>query len=104
MSLVNNNITELGLKTEIAFWRAISKNALNYPGVTAYVTGVDDSSFNIVIDTQVDEKNIIEAITRVREFFKTYKLPWTWITHTLNHPKNIDRLLLAHGFKLIETD
>lgn len=102
MSLINNSITELGLKIEIAFWRAMSKNELKYPGVTAYVTGVDDSSFNLVIDTQVDEKNITEAISRVREFFKRYKLPWTWITHTLNHPKNIDRLLLANGFQLIE--
>jgi hypothetical protein len=102
MSLINNSITELGLNIEIAFWRAMSKNELKYPGVTAYVTGVDDSSFNLVINTQVDEKNITEAISRVREFFKRYKLPWTWITHTLNHPKTIDRLLLAHGFQLIE--
>lgn len=94
---INDNlITENGVDSIIDFYRTIAIDHLQAHGLNAFVTGVDSSSLNVVIDSRIDGEFTLEIIDAMSSFFSKHKVPWSWFITASSRKNEIEK----HGFSL----
>lgn len=98
----NNDILKMGIAASIDFFCLLATRQLQFPGMVAFATGIDSPVLNSVIDTQLKDEQMYEAIKAVKDFFKPYDVPWTWQVSPLSRPANLVDVLEQHGFSLLE--
>src|SRR6185312_651419 len=96
------NITQLGLTTEREFCKAMAVATLEEGGILAVTIGLKEPILNLVIDTQVEEKDIQQRIIQAAEFFKQHQVSWIWLVGPLSNPPTLARHLERYGLKLLE--
>ncbi len=93
----NNKITEAGVAAINDFYQTISVEQIQLPGIRAFVTGVDSSSLNVVLDTRKNTEQLTsEIISSVTNFFKNHQVPWSWFFPASAPGKEIEK----YGFNL----
>lgn len=79
MSLIDKEITALGVSATIDFYKTMAIDALHLPGLSAFVTGADAFLLNIVVDTRKNATFSAELIQTMHHFFSPYQVPWGWL-------------------------
>ena len=90
------SITQIGVEAIIDFYRTMAVESYQLPGLDAFVTGVDSSSLNVVLDTRPSGEFNFEIIEKMDQFFKKYNVPWGWFITAFAKSDDIEQ----HGFKL----
>jgi predicted GNAT family acetyltransferase len=97
IELNDQEITELGVKAIIDFYRTMAIDQLQLPGLNAFVTGVDSSSLNVVLDTRKNSETNAELVNSMADFFKSHQVPWGWFITATAVVNDIER----RGFHLL---
>lgn len=74
------------------------------PGLLWFETGVPDSLFNGVVQTQLEPEAIPTAIERVLAHFQQRRLPFHWQVGPSSQPTNFGDLIEAHGISHVEDE
>lgn len=74
------------------------------PGLLWFETGVPDSLFNGVVQTQLEPEAIPTAIERVLAHFQQRRLPFHWHVGPSSQPTNFGDLIEAHGIGHVEDE
>lgn len=100
--LNNPEITQLGLATELDFCKAMATAKVEDPGFLAVTIGLKEPILNLVIDTRVDEKDVLQKIAQAKEFFQQQQVSWIWLVSPLSKPLNLSHYLEQSGLSLLE--
>jgi hypothetical protein len=65
---IRNLLVHFGIKSTLDFYRTISVDRINFPGLTVIATGVGSPFLNVVIDTQTENVNPHTDIPIQNEF------------------------------------
>lgn len=98
IELHDEAITQKGVDAIIDFYRTLAIDTLEFPGISAFVTGVNSSFLNVVIDTRSEQKLNQETILAVTDFFNRHQVPWVWLCTPLAKIHDLER----HEFTLLE--
>lgn len=96
-------ILRRGHAVEIAFCLAMSKNSINRDGIIAVTINLPDPILNLVIDAQLNEKNVHQGIELALQFFKEQQVSWTWQVGPASKPANLASHLERHGLSLLDS-
>lgn len=99
IELENQDISKIGEQAIIDFYQTMAVEQLYLPNLNVFVTGVDSSSLNVVIDTNSGNKITSETVRSIIAFFKSNNVPWTWF---VTNPA-AGRVIASHGFSLSYT-
>lgn len=95
--LNNKDIEKLGTEAITDFYKTMAIDTLTLPGLSAFATGVDSPSLNVVIDTRDNQKISNETIQQVSDFFENHSVPWGWFITDANKLDDMEQ----HGFHLL---
>lgn len=96
IELLDEKLTKLGIEAIIDFYKTMAIDQLQLPGLSAFVTGADSLSLNVVIDTRKNANFNLETIKLMSEFFIAHGVPWGWFITAAVETSNIKE----HGFNL----
>lgn len=74
----------------------------NPPGVKRSITDRRVSLFNSIMDARLDGKDVDSTIQAVIADGQAHGVPLLWWTGPSTRPRNLDKKLIEHGFKLDE--
>lgn len=67
-------------KCEHVFWQQLSQKTCAFPELTAYLTGVNHSYLNLVIQKENLTRSPLESyLEKMGAFYGEHTLPWTWV-------------------------
>ena len=96
IELKNPDIVQLGVEAIVDFYRTMAIDQLPFSGMSAFATGVDSSSLNVLLDYKDQDEFKNEDIAAIQNFFKTYQVPWGWFKTAVSKTTHIE----SHGFHL----
>jgi GNAT superfamily N-acetyltransferase len=71
------------------------------PELLWFMTGLPSGEFNAVMHTDLSERQVEQAIREVRSYFRSKRMPLSWLTGPLSRPGNLERWLENEGFRQI---
>ena len=98
LEIENSDITNIGIKSIIDFYKSMSIDNLQNVGTFAFVTGVPSPFLNVVIDIRHNRYNSNELLNTFNDFFDKYNMSWVWFINPASYENDLEAL----GFKFIE--
>lgn len=95
-------ILRLGHAAEVAFCLDMAIEHLECEGLVTVSIGLADPILNVVIDTDIAEKDVHEKINAVAKFFKQRNIAWSWIVNSLVKPVTLPNYLRQHNLEPLD--
>src|SRR5436853_318015 len=91
-------LTQLGLETQIAFFKTLAVDTFEQDGILAVTLGFEDPVINAVLHTQIEAHKLKESIEKISAFFAKYNVSWSWVLNPFFRPANLADCLQQQGF------
>lgn len=95
-------IIRLGINSGVKFCSLMAVEKLDCEGVVAITTRRPDPVLNLVVHSEIEEKDADEKIKKVIEFYRQYRVAWTWVVDPLTRPTTLPNYLEDNGFAYLE--
>jgi ribosomal protein S18 acetylase RimI-like enzyme len=102
LEITDPEIQRIGHKAEVDFCLDMAIERLDCAGLVTVSIGLVDPILNVVIDTQIDEKDVHEKINIVEKFFKQRRIGWSWIVNSTARPITLPHYLRQHNLSFLD--
>jgi hypothetical protein len=100
IEIKDQEIIKKGVESIIDFYCTMAVDQLHFPGLDAFVTGVDSSSLNVVLDTQGDSTCSAQTVATIKNFFNTHQVPWGWFVTPSSETSEVEKYGLNLTYKM----
>ncbi|MBL0941692.1 MAG: GNAT family N-acetyltransferase [Alphaproteobacteria bacterium] len=90
-------------KTACFYFESIAIECLQERNIEAFVTGILNTAFNVVITTDININDIPTYIEKVKRFFERYNVPWRWVIDNRAASPRLEECLEQNGLKYKDT-
>lgn len=98
----DEKLITMGVMGGVEFCRMMARELAPADGVVGITIKRPDPVLNLVVHTDIEEKDADQKIKTVVDFYQKNAVAWTWVINPISKPDNLARYLEQNNFAYLE--